>query len=222
MTAKALVVATDLEQARKKMIERDLAGRDITDPRVLDAMRRIPRHEFVSEELRSAAYRDDPLPIEAAQSISQPYIVALMTQLLNLNSTDRVLEVGVGSGYQSAVLAEIAHEVIGIERIPELADQARAQLQAIGYTNVTIHTGDGTEGCAENAPFDAILVAAAAPLLPEPLINQLADGGRLVIPISFDNQQYLECITRRGETLHIEKLTPVRFVPLIGKYGYPE
>jgi len=222
MTVQTLSTTAEFEQARKKMIERDLAGRDITDPRVLDAMRRVPRHEFVSEELRNVAYLDDPLPIEASQSISQPYIVALMTQLLNLDPEDRVLEVGVGSGYQSAVLAELARQVIGIECISELAGQARARLDALDYKNVVIHVGDGTEGCSESAPFDAILVAAAAPSIPEPLIEQLADGGRLVLPISFDDDQYLERITRRGETLHIEKLTLVRFVPLIGRHGYKE
>jgi protein-L-isoaspartate(D-aspartate) O-methyltransferase len=171
--------------------------------------------------VRDYAYADGAYPIGEGQTISQPYIVALMTQLLKVQPTDRVLEIGVGSGYQTAVLAELANEVIGVERIPALAQEAEARLHEMGYQNLAVHVGDGTEGFAQAAPYDAILAAAVAPTIPEPLIEQLADGGRLVIPVGdHDDDQYIERVYRRGKTLHIEKLTPVRFVRLIGKHGF--
>jgi protein-L-isoaspartate(D-aspartate) O-methyltransferase len=206
-------------RAREHMVQHDLAGRDITDARVLATMKRVPRHVFVLDEAYPLAYADMALPIGADQTISQPYIVAYMTQLLQPQASDHVLEIGVGSGYQTAVLAELAGSIIGIERIAELAQTAEQRLAALGYANVAIHTGDGTEGYTVNAPYDAILVAAVSPCLPEPLIEQLADGGRLVIPIGEGEHQFVERITRRGSTLHIEKLLPVRFVPLIGAHG---
>jgi protein-L-isoaspartate(D-aspartate) O-methyltransferase len=207
-------------RAREYMVQHDLAGRDITDMRVLEAMRRVPRHIFVPDEARHLAYADMALPIGADQTISQPYIVAYMTQLLQPQPTDRVLEIGVGSGYQTAVLAELTASITGIERIAELAQAAKQRLSALGYENVAINTGDGTEGYAGNAPYDAILVAAVSPYIPEPLIEQLADGGRIVIPIGEGEYQFVERITRRGSTLHIEKLLPVRFVRLIGAHGH--
>jgi protein-L-isoaspartate(D-aspartate) O-methyltransferase len=210
----------EYSRAREHMVQHDLAGRDITDARVLDAMNRVPRDVFVPDEARHLAYADMALPIGADQTISQPYIVAYMTQLLQPQPTDRVLEIGVGSGYQTAVLAELVASITGIERIAELAQAAEQRLETLSYENVSVHTGDGTEGFAPNAPYDAILAAAVSPHIPEPLIDQLADGGRLVIPIGEGEYQFVERITRRGGTLHIEKLMPVRFVRLIGAHGH--
>jgi protein-L-isoaspartate(D-aspartate) O-methyltransferase len=212
--------ANDFAGARERMVIQQIARRGIQDERVLAAMRKTPRHLFVPEHLHHMAYQDGPLPIGSGQTISQPYIVALMTDLLSLKGNERVLEIGVGSGYQTAVLAEMAREVIGLERIPELAEAASARLASLGYTNVTVHVGDGSAGYAESAPYDAILVAAAAPRAPEPLIAQLAEGGRLVLPIGNSFEQLLERIERCGEALHHERLIPVRFVPLIGRYGF--
>ena len=213
---------SEYEKAREQMVAQQIARRGISNPRVLDAMRRVPRHRFVPVESQPHAYSDGPLPIGAAQTISQPYIVAEMTELLELRPTDSVLEVGVGSGYQTAILAELCSEVIGIERIPELATNAADLLRDLGYQNVTIHIADGTQGYAERAPYDAILVAAASPSLPEPLMAQLADQGRMIIPIGDQDEQVLELVIRKGESLHIYQLTPVRFVPLIGEYGNPQ
>lgn len=210
----------DFTSARERMVDYQIAKRGIADERVLAAMLKTPRHLFVPEHLHHLAYQDGPLPIGSGQTISQPYIVALMTALLNLKGDERVLEVGVGSGYQTAILAELACEVIGLERIPELADTARERLESLGYSNVAVHVGDGSEGYSEAAPYDAILVAAAAPRAPEPLIMQLAEGGRLVLPIGSSFEQLLERIERRGEALHHERLIPVRFVPLVGRYGF--
>lgn len=212
--------AVDYAEQRELMVREQLARRDITDVRVLEAMRKVPRHLFVPEHLRYLAYQDGPLPIGSGQTISQPYIVALMTQLLELEADERVLEVGVGSGYQTAILAELTNKVIGLERISELAESAQALLQSLEYSNVEIHTGDGSGGYLPGTPYDAILVAAAAPQVPEPLMMQLAEGGRLVIPVGNSFEQLLERVTRRGETLHIERLVPVKFVPLIGRYGF--
>jgi protein-L-isoaspartate(D-aspartate) O-methyltransferase len=207
-------------RAREYMVQHDLAGRDITNARVLAAMQHVPRHVFVPDEALHLAYADMALPIGADQTISQPYVVAYMTQLLQPQPTDRVLEIGVGSGYQTAVLAELVASIIGFERISALGQDAEQRLSALGYENVVIHIGDGTEGFAPNAPYDAILVAAVSPHIPEPLIEQLADGGRLVIPIGEGADQFVERITRRGGSLHIEKLLPVRFVRLIGAHGH--
>lgn len=213
--------APDLyRQIRIQMVYEQIERRGVADPRVLRAMTDVPRHLFVPEDLLPQAYSDGPLPIGAGQTISQPYIVALMTELLLLQPYDRVLEVGVGSGYQTAILAELSAEVIGLERIPELAQLAEVRLTAMGYQNVTIHIVDGTEGFPEAAPYDAILVAAAAPSAPTPLIEQLAEGGRLVLPVGDTFDQTLERLKRRGKAIHRERLTPVRFVPLIGKHGF--
>ena len=208
-------------RARQHMVQRQLAARGISDPHVLDVMARIPRHRFVSPQVRHRAYDDRPLPIGSGQTISQPYIVALMTQLLELTPTDRVLEIGVGSGYQTAILAELVAEVIGVERIPELAERARCILAALGYDNVTVHVGDGSVGSPAQAPYDSILAAAAAPRIPEPLIDQLADGGRLVLPVG-GSDQTLVIVRRMGGQVDVKYHTPVRFVPMIGRWGLHE
>ena len=212
--------SNDFADARERMVDVQIAGRGIVDARVLAAMRATPRHIFIPEHLRHAAYQDGPLLIGSGQTISQPYIVALMTELLNLKGSERVLEIGVGSGYQTAILAGLSREVIGLERIPELAEAAKARLAALGYANVTVLVGDGSAGYVEGAPYDAILVAAAAPRVPEPLLMQMAEGGRLVLPVGNNFEQLLERIERRGGTLHHERSIPVRFVPLVGQYGF--
>jgi len=205
---------------RLRMVAEQIAGRGIINERVLDAMREVPRHLFVAPQLRHLAYEDGPLPIGENQTISQPYIVALMTQLLGLRGDENVLDVGVGSGYQTAILSLLAREVVGLERIQTLAEQAARRLDELGYENVTIHVGDGSQGLPDQAPFDAILVAAASPGVPAPLSAQLAGGGRLVIPIDDGQGQMLERITRKGDALHVEQVVPVRFVPLRGKHGF--
>jgi protein-L-isoaspartate(D-aspartate) O-methyltransferase len=212
----------EFPERRARMVQEQLAGRGISDERVLEAMCSVPRHRFVPHDLRHLAYQDGPLPIGADQTISQPYIVALMTQLLALKGEERVLEIGVGSGYQTAILSLLACEVIGLERVESLAESAAERLEELGYENVTIHVGDGSQGLPDEAPFDAILCAAAAPRVPEPMTNQLADGGRLVIPVGQSFEQMLTRTTRRGGAVHLERLVPVRFVPLIGKYGFPK
>lgn len=206
---------------REAMVAQQCAARGITDPRVLDAMRRIPRHEFVAGELRHLAYRDCPLPIGDQQTISQPYIVAQMTQLLHLTGTERVLEIGTGSGYQTALLCALAGQVYSLERHGRLADHAADTLARLGYNNVEIYMGDGSQGLADMAPFDAILVTAAAPSLPGPLRAQMhPHGGRMVLPVGDDKSQYLEIVTRTGDRWLIERANAVRFVPLIGRYGF--
>lgn len=205
------------EAARRGMVEEHLRGRDIRDPRVLEAMGKVPRHELVPLALRPRAYADHPLPIGEGQTISQPYIVALMTQLAELSVDDVVLEVGTGSGYQAAVLAEIASHVYTIEIIPSLAETAGRRLAELGYDNVTSKAGDGYIGWKEHAPFDAILVTAAAPSVPEPLIEQLEPGGFLVIPVGPQNeiQRLLRIEKLRDGTTETEEIIPVVFVPLV-------
>lgn len=197
------------------MVDSQLRARGISDARVLDAMLRVPRHEFVPEQLRAQAYQDHPLPIGDAQTISQPYIVALMLEYLQLRPTDKILEVGTGSGYVTALLAELAAQVFSVERHPALAESAREVLAALGYSNVRVLTGDGTLGLPDIAPFDAIIVSAAAPDLPLTLLNQLRDLGRMIIPVgTYDSQQlqFIRMIDGRPVITHRE---PVRFVPLI-------
>jgi protein-L-isoaspartate(D-aspartate) O-methyltransferase len=202
-------------------IEEQLVARGITDARVLDAMRRVPRDAFVPAASHPEAYADRALPIGGGQTISQPYMVALMTETLRLTGHERVLDVGTGSGYQTAVLAELAREVVTIERVPELADAARARLAALGYTNVDVRLGDGTIGVAERAPFDAILVAAGAPRVPAALKEQLAsDGGRLVIPIGPPEHQWLTLVTRHGDRFTEAASIGCVFVPLVGQQGW--
>jgi len=204
------------------MIERQLVSRGITDPKVLAAMSTVPREVFIPPDLAKSAYDDSPLPIAEGQTISQPYIVALMTEAARIGPSSRVLEVGTGSGYAAAVLAELAAKVVTIERHGKLAATAREALKRLGYSNVLVIEGDGSRGVPEEAPFDAILVAAGAPAPPESLKRQLADGGRLVIPISANTHQDLRAITRIGDGFREEDLGPVRFVPLLGKEGWEE
>ena len=205
---------------RERMVREQIEARGVTDPRVLEAMRRVPRHLFVPPDYRDLAYSDGPLPIGHGQTISQPFIVAYMTALLRLKGDEKVLEIGTGSGYQAAVLAHLAREVHTVERIPALAEQARQRLEALGLDNVTVHLGDGTLGLPELAPFDAILVTAAAPKVPQSLLDQLADGGRLVIPVGSRGVQYLERWLRFGDEFRRQVLDPVAFVPLIGEEGW--
>lgn len=206
--------------ARRYMVEQQLLDRDIRDRRVLEAMGRIPRQEFVPPEHRSLAYSDGPLPIGGGQTISQPYMVAVMTQMLELLGDENVLEVGTGSGYQAAVLGYLAREVHTIERYPDLAEAAASVLDRLGFLNVFVHTGDGSLGWPAHAPYQAILVTAAAPVVPQVLLEQLSDGGRMVIPVGGVNGQYLECWDRHGADFTNEAIMPVAFVPLRGQYGW--
>jgi protein-L-isoaspartate(D-aspartate) O-methyltransferase len=201
-------------------VPRDLHLRDVEDERVLAAMERVPRELFVPEKLRNRAYEDVALPIGDGQTISQPYMVAKICEALVLQGDERVLDVGSGSGYQAAVLAELAAEVDTIERIPELAALARANLVAAGYERVRVHVGDGTRGLPERAPFDAIAVAAAAPRLPQKLYDQLEPRGRLVVPVGRFGMQRLEVIVRSPEGPAVLKTVPCRFVPLVGEEGF--
>ena len=202
------------------MVDAQLRGRDVVDERVLAAMERVPRELFVPEKLRARAYDDAALPIGGGQTISQPYMVARICEALALTGTERVLDVGTGSGYQAAVLAELAAEVDTIERIPELAERARASLEAAGYGRVSVHVGDGSRGLPERAPFDAIAVAAAAPELPRTLYEQLEPRGRLVVPVGRRGMQRLEVIVRSPEGPAVLRSVPCRFVPLLGEEGF--
>lgn len=210
-------------EKRTEMVKFQLMGRDITDKDVLAAMERVPRHEFVPQEYRHQAYEDHPLPIGFGQTISQPYIVALMTQLLELKSTDRVLEIGTGSGYQAAILAELCQEVYTVEIIEELAEQAETRLKRLGYTHVHVKHADGYYGWPEHAPYDAIIVTAAPDHIPPPLIEQLRDGGRMVIPVGPPGgYQTLWLIRKEGEKVVSRNITGVIFVPLTGGQENPE
>jgi protein-L-isoaspartate(D-aspartate) O-methyltransferase len=202
------------------MVEAQLRKRGIRDGRVLEAMATVPRHEFVPAQSRDAAYSDEPLGIGGGQTISQPYIVASMSAALDLSGSEKVLEIGTGSGYQAAILSRLAREVYTVESRPELAKSAAERLQRLEFHNVHVHSGDGTLGLKELAPFDAILVAAAAPALPEPLLEQLAEGGRMMVPIGPEEQQQLILVMRRGNEFFSERREPCRFVPLIGRYGW--
>ncbi len=203
------------------MVEHQLRNRDVEDERVLDAMERVPRHVFVPEELRNRAYDDAALPIGSSQTISQPYMVARICEALSLRGSERVLDVGTGSGYQAAVLAELAGEVHTIERLPELAEAARASLEEAGYGGrVHVHVGDGTLGLPEQAPFDAIAVAAAAPVLPASLYEQLEPRGRLVVPVGKRHGQQLQLIVRSPEGPAVVRSVSCRFVPLLGEEGF--
>jgi protein-L-isoaspartate(D-aspartate) O-methyltransferase len=208
------------DEERREMVLTQLARRGIDDERVLAAMAQVPRHLFVPEEVRAHAYQDRALPIEEQQTISQPFIVALMAQALMLGGTERVLEIGTGSGYAAAVLSRVAAEVYTIERWPSLAETAEQRLHDLGYDNVHVYIGDGTAGLPEHAPFDGIVVAAAAPWAPRPLREQLSNGGRLVIPVGGRDEQLLLRMTRRGDEVRTERLSGVRFVPLIGAHAW--
>lgn len=208
--------------ARYQMITDQLVARGITDLRVIQVMSTIPRHIFVLEEFRNQAYTDGPLSIGENQTISQPYIVALMTQLLRLEGHETVLEVGTGSGYQTAILGKLARQVFSIERYEVLAQRATRVLHTLGYENLVIMTGDGSRGLLAHGPFDGIIITAAAPRVPQIMFEQLADGGRLVAPVGGVEGQVLERWTRRGGRFKREKIIPVSFVPLRGKHGWRE
>ena len=210
----------DFKLARERMVKNQLASRNIADERVLQAMGKIPRHLFISEALAGEAYNDHPVPIGEKQTISQPYIVAIMTEALELQGKENTLEIGTGSGYQTAILAELSSRVYTIERIKSLLVDARKLLAQLGYSNVLFKAFDGTLGWKEYAPFDAIMVTAGAPSLPEPLMDQLADNGRMVIPVGDRYTQELIKVTKKGENLEQESLGGCRFVDLIGIHGW--
>ena len=208
------------ESARERMVATQIAARGVGDEQVLAAMRRVPRHLFVPAEVRGSAYSDYPLPIGHGQTISQPYIVAMMTSLLQIQPDDRLLEIGSGSGYQAAVLGILAREVISIERIPEVAQLAKKNLADAGITNVTVVIGDGTLGFPGGAPYNGVLITAATPSIPSPLVEQLAEGGRLVAPVGSRDLQELVRLTRKGHDLTRESFGGVVFVPLLGEHGW--
>ncbi len=212
----------DFQIARKRMVEGQIARRGITSPRILEAFLDTPRHLFIPKIQHLFAYEDGPLPIGKGQTISQPYIVAYMTERLNLGGEERVLEIGTGSGYQAAILGKLAAEVHTVERHPSLAKSAAQLLADLGYENIQVHLGDGTRGLLDFAPYDAIMVTAAAPDVPDPLLDQLADGGRLIMPVGGRGGQMLHLCQRRGEEIIRDNLTPVAFVPLIGDHGWPD
>jgi protein-L-isoaspartate(D-aspartate) O-methyltransferase len=211
---------TDFAGLRASMVERQLRRRGISDQRVLAAMGEVPREEFVLGRYRSRAYSDAALPIAESQTISQPWIVAAICQGLELTGGERVLEVGTGSGYSAAVLSLLAAEVVSIERYQSLGDLARSKLEALGASNVEVIVGDGSRGCPERAPFEAIAVHAAAPAAPKALLMQLADGGRMVVPIASRDADMLTVLRREGQQLRSETIGPCRFVPLVGEEGY--
>lgn len=210
----------DYDRLRRSMVEEQLIARGIRDRRVINAFYKVERHRFLPEDSGRSAYGDFPLPIGNGQTISQPYMVALMTECLQLSGNEKVLEVGTGSGYQAAILAELAKEVCSIERIETLAKRAELILQKLGYKNITVKVGDGSQGLTEEAPFDGIIVTAASPCIPTPLTEQLSEKGRLVIPLGDSFSQMLTVIEKRGAELITEEVCSCIFVPLIGKYGY--
>jgi len=205
---------------RDKMVEEQLIPRGIFNERVLNAFRKVPRHAFIPDKSPENAYGDFPLPVGEGQTISQPYIVALMTQYLDLKADDKVLEIGTGSGYQASILAELAKEVYSVERFAVLAESAQAILNGLGYINIKIKVGDGTEGWEKFAPYDAIIVTAGAPSVPEPLVEQLAEGGRLVIPVGGGFSQTLTLVKKQEGKIAQEEICGCVFVPLIGRYGW--
>jgi protein-L-isoaspartate(D-aspartate) O-methyltransferase len=206
----------DFKTLRWQMVESQIRGRGVREERVLSALTKVERHRFVPPEYRSDAYADHPLPIGQGQTISQPYIVALMTALLELKGMEKVLEVGTGSGYQAAILAELAKEVYTVEIVPALAESARIRLLDLGYRNIRVKAGDGYQGWPEVAPFDGIMVTAAPNQVPEPLLRQLKEGGRMVIPVGTSFQK-LKKIVKRGGKIEITDVLPVRFVPMTGE-----
>ena len=213
----------DFDKLKAAMVIEQLMSRNISDKAVLEAFRKVPRHEFVSEELRQSAYNDYPLPIGENQTISQPYMVALMTECLKLKGGQKVLEVGTGSGYQTAILGSIAGEVYSVERFKDLADKASKVLSSLGYKNIHIKVGDGTLGWSEFAPYDGIVVTAGAPAIPESLVKQLKDGGSLVIPVDCGGfGQTLTLVERVGRTTRTSDICACTFVPLVGEEGWRE
>jgi protein-L-isoaspartate(D-aspartate) O-methyltransferase len=212
----------DYASALEKMIESQIVARGIRDTSVISAIREVPRHLFVDEYLRYEAYDDNPLPIGEGQTISQPYMVAVMTELLELKDTDRVLEIGTGSGYQAAVLSRLCSWVYSVERVPALAERARIILRNCGYANLTIRIGDGSEGWPEEAPFDGIIVTAGSPRIPDVLVDQLLENRKLVIPVGNRFSQTLKRVTKRQTGNLVEGFTGCRFVDLIGKHGWSD
>ncbi len=210
----------DYETLRKRMVEEQLIPRGIKDPRVLNAFYKIERHKFIPENLRNTAYADFPLPIGEGQTISQPYIVALMTECLGLTGREKVLEIGTGSGYQTAILAELAGEVYSIERFESLAERAQTFLGELGYKNIKIRVGDGTMGWEEARPFDRIIITAASPKVPLPLLDQLADNGKLILPLGESFSQVLTLVEKKDGKLKSIDICGCVFVPLIGKHGW--
>jgi protein-L-isoaspartate(D-aspartate) O-methyltransferase len=210
----------EFERERELMVEQQLAGRGLYTPRLLEAMREVPRHRFVPPGYRHLAYADGPLPIGNGQTISQPYMVALMTDLLELQGDEKVLEVGTGSGYQAAVLAQMARQVYTIERHAALAEKARQVFDELGITNTTVLVGDGSLGAPEYAPFEGIIVTAAAPRVPRPLFDQLAQDGRLVLPVGGEFGQHLQVWRKEGKSFRSRAVIPVAFVPLRGEFGW--
>lgn len=209
-----------LEPARARMVEEQIKARGVSDQSVLRALLTVPRHEFVPEENQHEAYRDGPLPIGNGQTISQPYMVASMTEAARVEPGSRILEIGTGSGYQAAILAELGASVFTVERLELLSKRAQGILVSLGYTEIRFLVADGTLGWQSEAPFDAVVVTAGAPQLPEPLLEQLADGGRLVIPIEDGFSQVLYVVTKTGGETRRERKERCTFVPLIGKYGW--
>ena len=227
MTEKALlreyaVTEDPFLEERAEMVETQVRRRGVKDSCVLEAMRTVPRHEFVPEHSRTSAYSDEPLGIGGGQTISQPYIVAAMSEALSLTASERVLEIGTGCGYQAAVLSLLCAEVYSVECRAELARSAAERLHRLGFANVHVHCGDGSIGLREFAPYDAILVAASAPRVPQPLLEQLKDHGRLIAPIGAEDHQELTLITRRGQEFTTERREGCRFVPLLGRYGWKD
>ena len=210
----------DFAELRRTMVEQQIRSRGVHDERVLQAMLAVERHEFVPQGFIDEAYADKPLPIGEGQTISQQYMVAVMSEALELAGTERVLEVGTGCGYQAAVLSLLAREVYSVELNVTLSLDAQKRLERLGYTNVHVHTGDGTLGLPELAPFQGIVVTAAAPRVPEPLAEQLAEGGRLVIPVGSESEQELLVVRREGEKTTSRVINHCRFVPLVGRYGW--
>ncbi|HUK31567.1 MAG TPA: protein-L-isoaspartate(D-aspartate) O-methyltransferase [Candidatus Acidoferrum sp.] len=211
---------TDFATQRREMVERQLRRRGIRDASVLDAMLAVPRHEFVPEEFRAQSYDDKPISIGEGQTISQPFIVAAMIEAMELKGSEKVLEVGAGSGYAAAILSRLAAMVYTMESRPNLATAAQERLARLGFANVAVHMGDGSAGLLEAAPFDAILIAAAAPLVPQPLVEQLAEGGRMAIPIGDEQAQELVLMRKSNGEIHSQTLHQCAFVPLIGRYGF--
>jgi len=202
------------------MVETQLIPRGISDKRVLEAFRKVPRHKFIPENLLASAYDDCALPIGEGQTISQPYMVAIMTEKLKLKGNEKVLEIGTGSGYQAAILAELCQKVYSVERIQALSERARKAIQEAGYTNIEFVVKDGTQGYSEASPYDGIIVTAGCLTIPEPLIRQLKDGGRLVIPVGDIFQQILTTASKHGTQISTQESVPCIFVPLVGKYGW--